>query len=103
MPTLALSYLDQDDSLFDCSTSRIYLVGLCTGMLPAAAMAASSSTSHLLKLAPQIVLISLRLGVEAHRRSAQIEVSTDSWAFVVPGMAPQQQQECLDQFHSDFV
>ena len=72
-------------------------------MLPAAALAASSSTSQLLRLAPEIVLVALRLGLEANRRSAQIEASTESWASVVPGMPPQEQQEALAQFNDEFV
>ena len=72
-------------------------------MLPAAALAASSSSNQLLRLAPEIVLVALRLGLEANRRSAQIEASHESWASVVPGIAPQEQQEALSQFNDKFV
>ncbi|KAL8925721.1 MAG: hypothetical protein Q9172_002112 [Xanthocarpia lactea] len=91
-----------DDSLFDTHpSSRTYLVGLCTGMLPAAAMAVTTSTSQLLRLAPDIVRLALRLGLEARRRSAQIESSSESWATVVPGVSPQEQQKALDSFHKE--
>lgn len=70
-------------------------------MLPAAAMAVATSTSQLLELAPEIVRVSLRLGMEASRRSAQIESSSESWATVVSGIAPQEQQRILDEFHKE--
>ena len=68
-------------------------------MLPAAALAFSSSGTQLLELAPKIVCVSLRLGLEAARRSAQIESSNESWAVVVPGIGLQEQREILLRFH----
>lgn len=79
------------------------MVGMCTGMLPVAALAVTTSTSQLLKLAPEIVRIALRLGLEARRRSTQIERSNDSWARIVPGLAPREQQKALDLFHVEHV
>lgn len=72
-------------------------------MLPAAALAFSSSTTQLLELAPEIVRISLRLGLEASRRSEQIEKSHKSWATVVPGVPLQEQREILHRFHHVYV
>ena len=68
-------------------------------MLPAAALAFSSSSTQLLELAPKIVCVSLRLGLEAARRSAQIETSNESWAILVPGVGLQEQREILLRFH----
>ena len=91
---------DNDESFIDfISSSTTYLVGLCTGMLPAAALAFSNSSTQLLELAPKIVCVSLRLGLEAARRSAQIESSNESWAVVVPGVGLQEQREILLRFH----
>ena len=91
---------DNDENFIDfISTSPTYLVGLCTGMLPAAALAFSNSSTQLLELAPKIVCVSLRLGLEAARRSAQIESSNESWAVVVPGVGLQEQREILLRFH----
>ncbi|KAL9595245.1 MAG: hypothetical protein Q9179_005058 [Wetmoreana sp. 5 TL-2023] len=99
---LLLTREDNDEFIFDThSSSGIYLVGLCTGMLPVAALAVTRSTSQLLRLAPEIVRMALRLGLEARRRSAQIEKSNESWATVVSGIGPQEQQEALDQFHQE--
>ncbi|KAI4198281.1 MAG: hypothetical protein LQ350_005364 [Teloschistes chrysophthalmus] len=68
-------------------------------LITVAALAVTTSTSQLLKLAPEIVRIALRLGLEARRRSTQIERSNDSWARIVPGLAPREQQKALDLFH----
>lgn len=68
-------------------------------MLPAAALASASSTTQLLELAPKIVRISLRLGRESSRRSAQIENSHKSWATVVPGVPLKDQRDILHRFH----
>ena len=93
-----------NDSIFEANfSSKTYLVGLCTGMLPAAAMAVSKTTTQLLDLAPEIVRVSLRLGLEASRRSDQIEKSRESWATIVSGVAPFEQQEALDHFHQTHV
>ena len=72
-------------------------------MLPAVAMAFSDSTSQLLELAPEIVRISLRLGLEASRRSAQIEKSHRSWATVVPSVPLEEQREIISDFHNAHV
>ena len=95
---------DQDDrNIFDTSPSQTYLVGLCTGMLPAAAFAATTTREQLLRLAPEIVRISLRLGIEASHRSSLIENSSESWATAITGITPSDQQGILDQFHREHV
>lgn len=72
-------------------------------MLPAAALAFASSTTQLLELAPEVVRISVRLGLEASRRSAQIEKSHESWATLVPGIPLQEQRDILHRFHDVYV
>ena len=72
-------------------------------MLPAAALAVTTSTSQLLSQAPDIVRTALRLGLEVRRRSTQVENSKESWATVVSGISPQEQQKALDTFHKDNV
>lgn len=72
---------------------------MCTGMLPAAALAVSSTVGQLLDVSPNIVRLALRLGLSAWRRSAQIEKSTESWAAIVSGIPPTKQQEAIDAFH----
>lgn len=81
----------------------MYVLGLCTGLLSAAAAAASRSASDLLKIAPEIVCVSLRVALEAQHRSAQIEKSSESWAVVVAGIPAKEQQRALDEFHKSHV
>ena len=99
----AYSRGEQDETIFGSRSSETYLLGLCTGMLPAAAVAVSSSTSQLLEISPHIVRLSLRLGLEARRRSVQIEGSAESWAILVSGKTPREQQAILDHFHQELV
>lgn len=72
---------------------------MCTGLLPAAAVATSKGLSNLLKVAPEIVLISLRLAVEASRRSTQVEQGPGSWAMVVTGTSTQDLEKAMEEFH----
>lgn len=81
----------------------MYVLGLCTGLLSAAAAAASRSVSDLLRIAPEIVCISLRVALEAQHRSAQLEKSSESWAVVVAGIPATEQQGAIDEFHKSHV
>lgn len=81
----------------------MYVLGLCTGLLPAAAAATAGSTGELLELGPEILRVSLRLALEADHRSAQLEQSRESWAFAVPGIPATQVQEAIDTFHKNMV
>ncbi|KAI9876882.1 MAG: hypothetical protein M1830_005404, partial [Pleopsidium flavum] len=82
------------------SSSDIILLGLCTGLLPAAAAATTTSLSGLLKLAPDIVCVSLRVGLLASRRSTQLERSMESWAIMVSGVPASELQKVLQEFHA---
>lgn len=79
------------------------MLGLCTGLLPAAAAATAGSMGELLELGPEILKVSLRLALEADHRSAQLEQSKESWAFVVPGVLTAQVQEAIDTFDKRMV
>ena len=76
---------------------------MCTGMLPAAALAVSNTVGQLLDVSPHMVRIALRLGLTAWRRSNQLESSTESWAAIVSGPSPLQQQAAIDEFHRQNV
>ncbi|KAL8701306.1 MAG: hypothetical protein Q9201_004977 [Fulgogasparrea decipioides] len=91
---------ENDPSILEAKpSSEIHIIGLCTGLLPAAAAATARSTDELLRLAPSIISIALRLALEADLRSSQIEETNQSWAAVVPGVAASEQQSALDEFH----
>lgn len=87
----------------DAAEDEVYILGLCTGLLPAAAAATAGSTGELLELGPEILRISLRLALEADRRSAQLEQSRESWAFAVPGIPAIEVQKAIDNFHNNLV
>jgi hypothetical protein len=82
---------------------KTYLLGMCTGLLPAAALATSRTLDGLLKIAPEIVLISLRLAVEVSRRSIQVEQDTDSWVLIVTGPSTDDLEKLIEEFHKSRV
>lgn len=70
--------LKQNPNLLANNTDRTYILGLCTGFLPAVVAAASTSWVDLVEFGTQIVCVALRLAVEVHRRSQAIEKSLSS-------------------------
>ncbi|OCK77458.1 PKS16 protein [Lepidopterella palustris CBS 459.81] len=84
------------------SSRRHYLIGLCTGLLPAAAVKASESITDFIQLATEIVCVSFRLALETRHRSMQIDPTLDSWAYVVRDVTPVNVQAALDEFHQAF-
>lgn len=103
---------ENDDSILDSTTKttttdvaedEVYILGLCTGLLPAAAAATAGSTGELLELGTEMLKISLRLALEADGRSAQLEQSRESWAFAVPGIPAIEVQKAIDDFHNNLV
>lgn len=85
------------------SSSDIILLGPCTGLLPAAAAATTTSLSGLLKLPPDIVCVSLRVGLLASRRSTQLERSMESWAIMVSRVPASELQKVIQEFHAKNV
>ena len=98
------SHSENDPSILNAKpSSEIHIIGLCTGLLPAAAAATSRSTGELLELAPHVICIALRLALQVDLLSSQIEETTQSWATVVPGISPSEQQRALNEFHKHTV
>ena len=60
------------------------VVGICTGSVAAIASAVARSDLDLLRIAPEFVILSLRLGIEVSRRSECLESQSGSWSVVVP-------------------
>jgi acyl transferase domain-containing protein/acyl carrier protein len=56
---------------------------VCTGSLAAIAATIASSDADFLDLAFELVLLSLRLGLEVSRRSHSIEASSESWSIAI--------------------
>ena len=96
------SHAEKDEKILNDPTPRV-LLGLCTGLLPAIATASAIGVADLLKLSPEIIRISLRLGVEVSHRSQNLEQSLSSWASIVSGVPLDQIRAELQQFHDSKV
>lgn len=84
-------------------TDRTYLVGLCTGLFAAAAVASTPTVSTLIPLAIQAVLMAFRLGSHVGSLAAELSPASEkseSWTSIVPGVTPQKAESLLDEFHS---
>ncbi|KAI9833795.1 MAG: hypothetical protein M1819_003530 [Sarea resinae] len=94
-----LHQVENDPTLLESSSSEVYILGLCTGLLPSAAAASAKSGTDLLKLAPEILCIALRLALDTSHRSTDIEQSSESWAIAIGDLIPSKQQSVIDDFH----
>lgn len=82
-------------------TSETYLLGLCTGSLPAAAISCCESISQLIPLAVQTVLIALRTGLCAANVGNRIEKPAEglsSWSTIVHGLTGEDIPKVLKDF-----
>jgi iron transport multicopper oxidase len=60
------------------------VVGVCTGLLTASAICCCSTLFEVLSIAPKIITLAFRVGLEVSSRSESIDVSIDhSWATVM--------------------
>ncbi|KAL8840742.1 MAG: hypothetical protein Q9170_001180 [Blastenia crenularia] len=95
-------YIDADQDLFDSPNTLI--VGLCTGLLAAAAVASAPAPHRLIPLGVEVVLIAFRVGTYVHRTARQLDISrtgTDSWSVVVGGTTKENAQDALAEFHKN--
>ena len=77
-------------------------LGLCTGLLPAAAAVVAGNTSQLLQYGLEIVAISFRLTHEIILRSRRVETEPGSWSYTVVGIKHEQAQAMLDDYNHVF-
>lgn len=94
------SYAERESCILN---SDSIVVGLCSGVLPAAVAAASTGIAELLKLSIQVLSLSFNLAIETGRRSRQIEDSNGYWGYTIINLSPREQQEALDHFHKEKV
>ncbi|KAI6355512.1 hypothetical protein MCOR25_008158, partial [Pyricularia grisea] len=78
----------------------IQAVGLCTGLLPAVALAAAQDLRDLANLALLMVGVAFRLRLELHRRSRAVESGHGIWGYLVVGQTPSEIEVALDSFHT---
>lgn len=87
------------------SSATKILLASCTGLFPAAVAATSRSLAEMVSLSAAVVVLALKVGLAAARRSAAIEESDEpkSWAIAVAGVHPEQCDEMLKEFHETNV
>jgi hypothetical protein len=95
--------VEQDPSLLggDCSTPshKRRVVGFCSGLLSAAAVAIATNLSDLTSIACHTALVSLRVGLIVRDRSVLIEPASDSsWSVAISGTSPTDGRAAIDQF-----
>lgn len=83
------------------STRTTKILASCTGLLPAAVIATSRSLAEIVDLSTAVVVLALKVGLAAARRSETIEENSErkSWAVAVAGVHPEQCTEILKEFH----
>lgn len=93
------SCVENDVSVLGGSESIVHLLGLCTGLLPAAVAAVAKNTDDLLKFGIEIVAIAVRLAAGITSRSKKIEEAPGCWAYTVVGATRKETQAIIDGFH----
>ncbi|KAI4129005.1 MAG: hypothetical protein LQ338_002472 [Usnochroma carphineum] len=92
--------LDQDSH----HSSNTLIVGLCTGLFAAAAVASAPAGPRLIPLGVETVLIAFRVGTYVHQIARQLEISptcTNSWSRVVGGTTESDARTAVAAFHED--
>ena len=87
-------------------SSKTVTVGLCTGLLAAAAVASSPALPALVPLAVEIVLIAFRTGLCVGTAARSLELSQDraaSWSTIVTGTDDKEAKAVIDSFHTEKV
>jgi hypothetical protein len=74
-------------------------LGLCTGLLPAAALAGSRNISELIVISLETIGVCFRLALEIYRRTRRIEDVPGHWAYTVLGVPVQEMNAILEDFH----
>nr|A0A455M7S4.1 RecName: Full=Non-reducing polyketide synthase atnG; Short=NR-PKS atnG; AltName: Full=Arthripenoid biosynthesis cluster protein G [Arthrinium sp.]AYO60880.1 NR-PKS AtnG [Arthrinium sp.] len=93
-------HAENDPALLDSSTPLLSL-GICGGLLPAAAVAAATNIHELIEVASYLARVNCRVAVAISRRSIEIESGPGSWAFSVLGSAVAQLPDILEDFHRE--
>ncbi|KAK4989349.1 polyketide synthase [Elasticomyces elasticus] len=86
------------------SASNVRVLGLCTGLLAAAAAVSSKTVADLVPLAVELVRIAFRVGTctnTAREALEQSEDVRDSWSTIVAGITEQAAKEALATFHQE--
>lgn len=88
------------------SHDRTYMVGLCTGLLSAAAISSTPTVSTLIPLAVQTVLIAFRTGLYVNSLSERLHPvlsRSESWTMIFPGVGEEEAKNATSKFHASNV
>ena len=83
-----------------------YLVGLCTGLLAAAAISSARTAAELLPAAVEAVLVAFRVGICAsgvRNRLAQGSSASACWSVVIPSLSGESASSLLNEFSESQV
>jgi Starter unit:ACP transacylase in aflatoxin biosynthesis len=87
-------------------TSTTHILGVCTGLLAASAVASSRSLTSLLPLAVQTLRIAFRLGSRVATVGHQVESRTSvpqTWSTIVLGISSDDAEIALSEFNENHV
>lgn len=84
-------------------TEPTCVVGICGGLLPAAARATANDMNQLLEISRKLVAVAFREGVVQWRRAMDIEGQPGHWAVAIVDVPPKQISTIIDAFNEDMV
>ena len=79
--------------------SPLHILGLCTGLLPAAAALISSNVTDLFTYGLEMVAMSIRMAHELSVRSEMVDETPGSWAYSLVGATASEIEQTLKSFH----
>lgn len=93
-------HVERDPSLLLKQSQKVHAVGLCTGLLSAATLAAAEDLQDLVNLATYMIGVAFRLRLELHYRSRYAENINGTWGYLVIGVHAEAAEKELERFHT---
>ncbi|KAK3378565.1 hypothetical protein B0H63DRAFT_251284 [Podospora didyma] len=97
-------YIDHAERNYEDVTrhDRTLLVGLCSGLFAASAIASTPSLSTLVPVAVQVVLMAFRTGSYVHTLAERLNPAfetSESWTYIYAGLKEEDAKSVLNDFH----
>jgi hypothetical protein len=101
---LTIDAYSRSEKMHEDSTraSETCLIGLCTGLFAATAIASSPSLSGLVPIAAQMVLMAFRTGAYVAALADRLHKNSEgssSWTYVLPGISEVAASSIINDFH----
>jgi hypothetical protein len=96
-------YAEEDPSILGSTENPIYVLGFCTGEIPAAVAVAARNNTELYELSLETIHIIFRFARDCWRRTVLVDQRNESWATTLVGVTPGEVQTILDEFHRSQV